>query len=276
MIVKCANCGTKFRVNENQVPPEGRKVKCSKCKNIFTIKPPETFTEPVEEDIFHLTEDELPSDDSKTLTDKEPSDVSEKSENKKEPKTESDVIDKKDKKLEDDLEKITKKYKKPTKTKKIKKKKGSKMPFVITMAMLIIAIVVGGMFIFMKSKNSVPPFKFNNINGQYYENSKYKKVLVIKGELLNVKNIAYKKIKLKAFIYDNNGKKIKEATCYLGNVFSKEEILHISPEYIKKFVFTDVVLKPNAKLPFMIFVFDLPEMSYSFQVAVESFEKVKM
>jgi hypothetical protein len=146
----------------------------------------------------------------------------------------------------------------------------------ITMAMLIIAIVVGSMFVFMKTKNRIPPFKFNNISGQYYENSKYKKVLVIKGELINVKDYAYKKIKLKALIYDNNGKKIKEASCYLGNVFSKEEILNISPEYIKKFVFTDVVLKPKAKLPFMIFVFDLPEMSYSFQVAVETFEKMKM
>ena len=275
MIVKCANCGTKFRVKEEMVPPEGRKVKCSKCKNIFTIKPPETFNEPVEEDIFHLTEDELPSDTSDTVK-KSHTEEHQTTKGKEETQIETESSEKKDKKLEDDLEKIAKKYKKPVKSKKIKKKKGSKMPFVITMAMLIIAIVVGGMFIFMKSKNSVPPFKFNNINGQYYENTKYKKVLVIKGELLNVKNIAYKKIKLKAFIYDNNGKKIKEATCYLGNVFSKEEILHITPEYIKKFVFTDVVLKPNAKLPFMIFVFDLPEMSYSFQVAVESFEKVKM
>ncbi len=271
MIVKCGNCGTKFRVNESLIPTEGRKVKCSKCQNIFKVMPPGGLDEP-EEDIFHLTEDEIPSEEQKV----EPEGKGESVDERGAEEIEKDVDAGKDDKLEEDLEKITKKYKKPEKSKKVKKKKKTRLSFVITMAMLIIAIIVGGMFIFVKSKNRVPPFKFNNITGQYYENTKYKKVLVLKGELINVKENAYKKIKLKAFIYDGNGKKIKEATCYLGNVFSKDEILNISPDYIKKFVFTDVVLKPKAKLPFMIFVFDLPEMSYSFQVAVESFEKVKM
>jgi len=145
----------------------------------------------------------------------------------------------------------------------------------ITIAMLIIAIFVGAIFIFMKSKNKIPPFKFSNLVAQYYENKKYKNVLVVKGELVNLKQTAFKKIKLKALIYDNNGKKVKEATGYLGNIYTKSEILNITPELAKKFVFTDVVLKPSSTLPFMIFVFDLPKKSYSFQVMVVSYEKLK-
>jgi predicted Zn finger-like uncharacterized protein len=47
MIVQCEACQTRFRLADEKVKPGGTKVRCSKCKEIFTVSLPEP--EPVEE-----------------------------------------------------------------------------------------------------------------------------------------------------------------------------------------------------------------------------------
>lgn len=47
MIVQCEACQTRFRLADEKVKPGGTKVRCSKCKEVFTVTPPEP--EPVEE-----------------------------------------------------------------------------------------------------------------------------------------------------------------------------------------------------------------------------------
>jgi serine/threonine-protein kinase len=41
MIVKCEKCRVAFNVNDNLIKPEGTKLRCSKCKHIFTVHPPQ-------------------------------------------------------------------------------------------------------------------------------------------------------------------------------------------------------------------------------------------
>ena len=36
MLVQCPECNTKYNLNENQIAPEGSKVRCVRCKNVFT------------------------------------------------------------------------------------------------------------------------------------------------------------------------------------------------------------------------------------------------
>lgn len=38
MIVKCEQCGGKFRLDDSKVKPEGVKVRCSKCRHIFVVR----------------------------------------------------------------------------------------------------------------------------------------------------------------------------------------------------------------------------------------------
>lgn len=40
MIVKCEACGTKYRLDDSKVKPEGVKVRCSRCGHVFTFHPP--------------------------------------------------------------------------------------------------------------------------------------------------------------------------------------------------------------------------------------------
>jgi len=47
MIVQCEACQTRFRLADEKIKPGGTKVRCSKCKEVFTVTRPEP--EPVEE-----------------------------------------------------------------------------------------------------------------------------------------------------------------------------------------------------------------------------------
>ncbi|KPA12256.1 Anti-sigma factor antagonist [Candidatus Magnetomorum sp. HK-1] len=39
MIVLCEKCQKKYRIDDNKIPKKGLNVRCSKCKNIFSVKP---------------------------------------------------------------------------------------------------------------------------------------------------------------------------------------------------------------------------------------------
>jgi predicted Zn finger-like uncharacterized protein len=41
MIIQCEKCGTKFKLDESHIKEEGSKVRCSLCKHIFLVHPPE-------------------------------------------------------------------------------------------------------------------------------------------------------------------------------------------------------------------------------------------
>jgi predicted Zn finger-like uncharacterized protein len=49
MIVQCEACQTRFRLADEKIKAGGTKVRCSKCKEVFTVMPPEP--EPVEETV---------------------------------------------------------------------------------------------------------------------------------------------------------------------------------------------------------------------------------
>ncbi|MEJ2471875.1 MAG: DUF3426 domain-containing protein [Desulfuromonadales bacterium] len=49
MIVQCHACQTRFRLADEKVKPGGTRVRCSKCKEIFVVMPPEAEPEPAEE-----------------------------------------------------------------------------------------------------------------------------------------------------------------------------------------------------------------------------------
>ena len=47
MIVTCASCFTKFNLDESKIPPQGAKVRCSRCKHVFFVVPPEAPKEEI-------------------------------------------------------------------------------------------------------------------------------------------------------------------------------------------------------------------------------------
>ncbi|MBE0500268.1 MAG: zinc-ribbon domain-containing protein [Desulfuromonadales bacterium] len=41
MVIQCSSCNTRFKIADDKVKPGGVKVRCSKCKEVFTVLPPE-------------------------------------------------------------------------------------------------------------------------------------------------------------------------------------------------------------------------------------------
>lgn len=41
MIIACDHCNTRFRLDDSRVKPEGVKVRCTKCQNVFVVTPPQ-------------------------------------------------------------------------------------------------------------------------------------------------------------------------------------------------------------------------------------------
>ena len=239
MVIECPSCHTKFNVKDELIPEDGRKVKCSKCATVFFVKknPPEE-----EEEVFQLSEEEVPPP-------------------------------KKEEKFEEELEKIAERYQKPkTKKREVKKASGQKTFYIITLAMLIFAIVFAGAFLYFKTANAKPPFEFANLKGNFYENKKSGVILVIQGNLINKRNIPYYNIKLKAVVFDTSGKQILTGETYVGNVFSEQELLNLTPNDLKSLIYDQVVLKPKSQLPFMIVIYNPPKISYSFQVEVVNYK----
>jgi len=46
MVIECTECHTRFKLADDKVKPGGTKVRCSKCKQIFTVMPPEPAPAP--------------------------------------------------------------------------------------------------------------------------------------------------------------------------------------------------------------------------------------
>ena len=57
MILRCPNCDTAYRVAVEALGPMGRRVRCSKCRNVWHAVPPEGAIEAVTVEIETATED---------------------------------------------------------------------------------------------------------------------------------------------------------------------------------------------------------------------------
>jgi predicted Zn finger-like uncharacterized protein len=66
MIITCKKCNANFNLDESLLKPTGSKVRCSKCKEIFTAYPPK-----VSEEIEAPLEMEFDVEDQKVTEDLE-------------------------------------------------------------------------------------------------------------------------------------------------------------------------------------------------------------
>ena len=64
MIIGCPNCETKYNLPDDKIPPEGRKVKCSKCGHMFRAAPPPSTPEEEVEVLLDETASAEPPEDS--------------------------------------------------------------------------------------------------------------------------------------------------------------------------------------------------------------------
>ncbi|MFQ5736358.1 MAG: DUF3426 domain-containing protein [Thermodesulfobacteriota bacterium] len=52
MIIECEECNTRFRLDDSRIKPNGVKVRCTKCQNVFIVTPPPPPEEVQVEEVF--------------------------------------------------------------------------------------------------------------------------------------------------------------------------------------------------------------------------------
>jgi len=100
MIITCASCLTKYRLDDSRISPKGSKVRCSRCQHVFYVVPPPETKEEVVEDFesFAKYHEELIGPEQKGKEVSPPEEEEKKEEEKKE-KRETEVIEEEEEKF---------------------------------------------------------------------------------------------------------------------------------------------------------------------------------
>jgi len=277
MIIECENCASKFSLDETLLKSEGSKVKCSRCKHVFTAYPIKQISD--EEPMTNKAtdqdlEDTLPLDSANADFDL----AFEKA--LKEPETEESVSERivseegADSFTDDD------------ETIPPRKKKGSSKILILLLSIAFL-IAVGGTLLFLSLRNSsekhesndpgVMRLSFRAVTGSFIESNTAGQLFVIKGMVTNNYPKPRSYVLVKGSIQDDKGKTVQAAVAYAGNSFSEKEIREISSSDLKKGQEnragdkeTNVNIPSGGTIPFMIVFEKLPENISEFTVEAVS------
>jgi predicted Zn finger-like uncharacterized protein len=270
MNVKCEKCRSEFNLSETLLKKEGSTVRCSVCKNIFKVFPPEAdlfegaldtdFSDTAMEETVALDmppdmegiEEEIMEEDGRDSFDKAFEEAMEEviededlavSDDESVPDREHDTAELHTEKPDTAAVKITGQK---------KKEKGKPRILLISLSILLFLIIAFLVVFFFfpgvlpdsiystPSTTSEPvidegvnKLDFEDVNGDFAEPGKAGKLFVIHGSVINnySKNRSY--ILLKGGILGKDGKPLKEETAYAGNTLTEDRLKNISAEEIK-------------------------------------------
>jgi predicted Zn finger-like uncharacterized protein len=271
MIIKCEECGSEFNLDESLLKKEGSKLRCSVCKNIFTVFPPEP--EAVEE----LVEDDALSDElEETVALDSPPDFTDIETDEISVKDKDDF----DKAFEDALEEDVLEAQQEgapaepawakedgsetldadadtdlaTPLPSRPRKSAGRSKILLIILVIILLFIVGALAVFFlapdilpDSLSSIKPVKkedvvdtgirrlsFKGVSGSFLQSDKRGQLFVIKGIVFNNNPKSRSFILIKGAILDNQGKKIRQNLVYAGNTFDDEQLKKMSIEEIDR------------------------------------------
>lgn len=248
IVVTCESCATKFRLDSERLAQPQNKVRCSRCKAVFTVPQP--------------NEDNLVRID---LSDEEPEEES---------FVPGSMVE-----VEVQPEVEVKAPRAPISIRRI---------LILTVpALVIVAAVL--LFIFSPSLPTIPIGKSeqpespqaaasiqDTLQAYFLENSHAGQVFVVEGEVKNVSNKPLSFVLLEGKLYTTSHQIAQTQRCYLGNIFSRQEIGGLKPAEIQDRMmnregksFRNVRIPPGSKVPFMLVFHNLPELKALGDYSVE-------
>ncbi|MFH2011861.1 MAG: DUF3426 domain-containing protein [Pseudomonadota bacterium] len=237
MIVQCEICQTKFKLDDERVPEEGAKARCSKCQHIFVIvKPIGT----------------------KDIEIKEKLKGGEKAVKSGNPVLKIMLV------LAllvlicygvflhwDKLEEIN--------------WKGFSISY------------IKDYFDAIVSPNKGTILSKSQVHGYYMSNIHAGRILVVEGVVMNNSTETKGFIKVKVSLLDSMDKKLAEREAYCGNIFSRDELMELGIEEINSQMdnpkgesSVNMYIPPQNSIPFMVVFFNLPEGVKKFNVKLAS------
>jgi hypothetical protein len=236
----------------------GSKVRCSVCKNIFMVHPPEPksmndldLDESFEETVALDTPPDFDEPEIKTSVEI----VEESFDKAFEDALEEEVIKEisEQDSLEDEevaerkIEKPVKEFKKPPQkrpsiTTLRKKQRGSNWLLIVLVVILILVVAAVGIYFFkpglipdslpflkpvskeMVEDQGVSRLDFKAVNGSFIQSRRSGQLFVIRGTVINNDSVSRSYILIKGSILDNTDKMIRQMLVYAGNTFSNNEL----------------------------------------------------
>jgi predicted Zn finger-like uncharacterized protein len=310
MIIQCEKCQTKFNIDESQLKEQGSKVRCSLCKHIFVVYPPDRdFFEKGETIAFSKEEIE------KTMARDLPGVLHEEEIETGPEDRASHFYDALDESLEgpeeDDGASVDvshahaekektgdEKRLEPAHIKEKTTQKRSRKWHLLPVLLVIVLILIGaGAAIFLWAPEIIPDslsmlkpaekqeitdmgvrrLSFKSVTGSFVDSENAGNLFVIRGEITN----DYPKIRsfilIKGSILDDKSQVVKRKLAYAGNNFKEEEIKSLPLEKINKAMKNrygmgreNVNVAPGAKIAFTIVFENLPKNLSEFTVEAVS------
>lgn len=258
MIVTCESCGTKFRLDQERIKKPKTKVRCSHCGHIFVVAK-ETGDEEV------IVGFQMPADHS----------------------------------LDDEVE--TGPYSSSYPSSAVSRKSKGLAVKVLVVSVFILILAGGGYWLlhsgmltsWLKRSQPVPPpnptdrlsqVKIEkNIQSFFLENDHAGQIFVIEGAVINEADRAVSFVLVEGKLYTDNNEVARSQRCYSGNLISRDDLKRLDMTEIQNIMMnregdklSNVQVKPQGRVPFMVVFHNLPELDllkdYSVEVVSADFE----
>jgi predicted Zn finger-like uncharacterized protein len=299
MIVECEECGSRFRLDEDILKEEGSRVRCSVCKNVFTVFPPESGPREknaLKDARLSSTEEAETKDLSGTpevqgrlFTDEAADDGFDKLFGEA---LEKEILEGMELETEKTGDIAATEYGAPDLSQPGKWENHGPRVLLITL-IAVLVFIVGALIVFFlapdilpDSLSSLKPFKkeeisdtgvrrfaFQDVGGSFLHNTRSGQLYVIEGEIINNNPKSRSYLLLKGTILDEKGEAVTQKLIYAGNIFSEKQLREMSIEEIDEGLKNrfgqeniNVNIKPGGSVPFMVVFENLPDNVVEFEV----------
>ncbi len=265
MIVTCESCGTKFKVDTSKITKKRARVRCSKCKQVFTIE-----IEKDEKALEREGEKVIVLDDS----------------------MEENIARISPREFEEDVEeKALEDVRRSRRTYDRTEKKPSLSRTKLGLLLIPAIIIVVALFFYYwganigkkveskdkKVTSSKPLVSILPQSEAYFiENAQAGHMLVVQGEVINNSSFPVSFVLLEGKLISTNGKVVLNQRFYAGNIMSKEELAQLPVDKIQSKMMvregdnlSNVHIKPGSKVPFMVVFYNMPPIDELSDYAIE-------
>ncbi len=279
MIIVCPECSTKFNISQEKLPEGKAKVRCARCKHIFTIENASANTE------FNYEQfQELDNQDDKSNfnfgNDLNSQDKALLSEEQNFSTTEDETASTSGK---EGLNSAA------------ASKKGGALTILIKILLLIILIllIAAGVYIFQNGTDALnskvqqllgqqieQPVRtgeiiLDKLEGKFVQNEQVGELFLIRGAAINKFKEPRAGLQVKGVIFDHNGKPLLQKTVFCGNPIKDTELTSLAFSKLEEMMgnqfgeeLSNMKVAPEQKIPFDIVFKDLPANLSEYSVKV--------
>ena len=244
MIVTCPECLTKFQLDEERVPEDGARARCSRCQHVFQVQKPAS-----PEEAFYSQGETLAEFGGE--------------EEFKEPRGRyipwkwailallviivAGGIYLFGGKVSQEFSSLGKFLQEKSAA---LKKVSLSLPFLKNLGM---------------GDSNEGKILVEDVKGFFLESNTLGKIFIVEGEAVNHWTESRSLIKVKGALLDSKGQKVQEKEAYCGNILSEKDLREMNKGALEKSLssqygtsFTNADIRPNKRVPFMIVFTDLP------------------